>query len=52
MSRLADWPDQLRALACRFSAYRISADLAGLTLVEAWGLFEFLRRLAGCSDAG
>ena len=52
MIAAADWPDQLRGLAFRFSAYGIGPELAGLTLADAWGLFLFLRRLAGGGAAG
>ena len=45
------WLDELQSLAARFSAYGIGPDLAGLTLAQAWGLFLFLRRLAGGGDA-
>lgn len=47
MSRPADWPEQLQALAARFAGLGITPDLAALTLAEAWGLFVFLRRVAG-----
>lgn len=51
MSRPADWPEQLQALAWRFAGAGVTPDLAALTVVEAWGLFVFLRRLAGGGDA-
>ena len=47
-----DWQTQLRELAARFTAYGIDADLASLTLAEAWGVYRFLLRLAaGGGDA-
>ena len=52
MSRPAYWPEQLHALAFRFTAYGIVPELAGLTLADAWGLFVFLQRMAGGADAG
>ena len=46
-----EWLEQLHTLAARFAAYGIGADLAALTLAEAWCLYRFLARLAGGSDA-
>ena len=45
------WLEDLQALAARFAGLGIDADLAALTLAEAWGLLVFLRRLAGGGDA-
>jgi len=42
----ADWLNQLRSLAARFSYLGIGADLAALSLIEAWGVYCFLSRLA------
>lgn len=49
--RAASWIEELQTLAVRFSGYGIGPDLAGLTLAQAWGIFMFLRRLAGGTDA-
>ena len=45
------WIDELQMLAARFSGYGVGPDLAGLTLAQAWGVFVFLRRMAGSADA-
>ena len=42
-----DWLGHLEILAARFCHLGVSADLAGLSIVELWGLYCFLRRLAG-----
>ena len=47
----AAWIEELQMLAARFSGYGIGPDMAGLTLAQAWGLFVFLRRMAGGADA-
>lgn len=41
-----DWPEQLQCLSVRFSHLGIGADIAALALVEAWGLYLHLSRLA------
>lgn len=41
------WLEELHALAWRFSALGIGADLASMSLIELHGVFCFLRRLAG-----
>jgi hypothetical protein len=41
-----DWPERLQALIARFSYMGIDADIASLSLVEAWGLYCYLSRLA------
>jgi hypothetical protein len=46
MSTAADWVEELRAFAVRFSGYGVSPDLAGLTLAQAWGVYRFFLRLA------
>ena len=47
------WLEDLQALAARFAALGIGPDLAALTLAEAWGLYRFLRRVAGgVADVG
>lgn len=45
------WIDELHSLVARFSAYGIGPDMAGLSLVQAWGVLAFLRYLAGAADA-
>ena len=47
----APWIEELQWLAVRFSGYGIGPDVAGLTLAQAWGVFVFLRRVAGGADA-
>jgi hypothetical protein len=41
-----DWLTRLQYLAARFQHYGIAGDLAGLALVDAWGLYLYLQRLA------
>lgn len=41
-----DWLERLQMLCNRFSHMGIGADLAALSLVEAWGLYRLLSRLA------
>ena len=41
-----DWLVRLQSLSVRFSHLGIGADLAALSIVEAWGLYLFLSRLA------
>jgi hypothetical protein len=41
-----DWLDRLQCLSVRFSHLGIGADIAALSIVEAWGLYLFLSRLA------
>jgi hypothetical protein len=41
-----DWLDRLQCLSVRFSHLGIGADMAALSIVEAWGLYLFLSRLA------
>ena len=40
------WVNELEALSVRFSHLGVSADLASLTLAEAWAVLQFLRRIA------
>ncbi len=42
-----EWLQRLQMLAARFSHLGVSADLAGLGIIELWGLYRFLSRLAG-----
>jgi hypothetical protein len=41
------WMTELHALAARFTGYGFNADLATITMADAWGLYLFLMRLAG-----
>ena len=47
----AAWIEELRWLVVRFSGYGITPDVAGLSLAQAWGVFVFLRWMAGGTDA-
>lgn len=40
-----DWLNELEMLLVRFSHLGIDADIAALSLVEAWGLYCLLSRL-------
>ena len=40
------WVERLQCLSARFSHLGIGADLAALSMIEAWGLYLFLSRLA------
>jgi len=40
------WLESLQTLAARFSHLGIGADMASLSIVELWGLYLFLSRLA------
>lgn len=40
------WLDNLQALIVRFSYMGIDADIASLTLIDAWALYLHLSRLA------
>jgi hypothetical protein len=44
------WMTDLHALAARFGCYGFNADLATMTLSDAWGLYLFLSRLAATAD--
>jgi hypothetical protein len=41
-----DWLERLQSLSVRFSHLGVGADIAALSIVEAWGLYRFLSRLA------
>lgn len=41
------WLERLQSLCERFSHLGIGADLATLSIIEMWGVYCFLRRLAG-----
>ncbi len=40
------WLERLQMLCARFSHLGISPDLAALSMIELWGLYLFLSRLA------
>ena len=44
---IAPWLVHLQSLALRFPHLGVGADLAALSLTEAWGVYLHLRRLAG-----
>lgn len=46
-SKTYDWLIDLEALVTKYSHLGINADLAALTLWEAWGLYLYLRELGG-----
>ena len=41
----SNWPERLQTLCARFSHLGIGADLAGLTVVELWGMYCYLSRM-------
>lgn len=41
-----DWLERLQMLCNRFACLGIGADPATLSIVEAWGVYRFLSRLA------
>ena len=41
------WLERLQTLLGRFSHLGVGADIASLSIIELWGLYLFLRRLAG-----
>lgn len=44
--RNENWLDTLETLLIRFSCLGIGADVAALSIVELWGLYCYLQRLA------
>jgi len=40
------WLERLHMLCNRFAYLGMGADLAALSVIEAWGLYRFLSRLA------
>lgn len=40
------WLYQLQALSARFADLGITADLASMSLIELWGVYCYLQRLA------
>lgn len=47
-----DWLKRLESLLERFPQYGIGHDLAGFALIDLWGLYRFLVRLAQEADHG
>ncbi len=41
-----NWLDRLQTLIARFSYLNLDADIASLSLIELWGLYCYLSRLA------
>lgn len=41
-----DWLERLQGLIERFSYLGVTGDIAALSLIELWGLYCFLQRLA------
>lgn len=41
------WLDELSMLVSRYEGQCISSDIAGLSLVESWGVYQWLSRLGG-----
>jgi hypothetical protein len=41
-----DWTERLPMLCNRFARLGIGADMAALSIIELWGLYRFLSRLA------
>ena len=41
-----DWLERLQTLMARFNYIGIDADIASLSLIELWGLYCYLSRLA------
>ena len=46
------WFDELSVLAARFAHTGVSDDLASLSMLEAWHLLRFLRRLVATQARG
>lgn len=42
-----DWLKALQGLLVRFSSLGIGPDVASLSMVELWGLYCYLKRMAG-----
>ena len=40
------WLERLHTLVARFSYMGLGADIAALSLIELWGLYCYLNRLA------
>ena len=41
-----NWLGRLQTLSVRFSHLGLAGDMARLSLIELWGLYRFLSRLA------
>jgi len=41
-----DWLDRLQMLLARYSNIALDADMASLSLIELWGVYCYLSRLA------
>ena len=41
-----NWLDELDGLLVRFSHLGIGADIGGMSLVELWGVYQFLKRIS------
>lgn len=41
------WQERLQTLLERFSHLGMGADIAALSIIELWGVYRFLRCLAG-----
>jgi hypothetical protein len=46
-----DWLSELESLVIRFPHMGVSEDLAALSLTEAWGVLQMLRKLADGNGA-
>lgn len=46
MNNPETWLERLQTLLERFSSLGIGADIAALSLIELWGLYCYLSRLA------
>ena len=46
------WMNRLYELVDKFSEYGARTDIAALTMVELWGLYRFLSRVAEGCDYG
>ena len=44
--RPPSWLESLQRLAERFPEYGVGPDLAGLAIVDLWGIWRFLERIA------
>ncbi|MDI4632425.1 hypothetical protein J7U46_05160 [Pelomonas sp. V22] len=41
-----DWLKRLESLLAHYPQYGIGPDLAGMAMIDLWGLWQFLERLA------
>ncbi|HEY8095140.1 MAG TPA: hypothetical protein VIE65_03485 [Methylobacter sp.] len=41
-----DWLNELYGLLVRFSNLGIGADIGAMSLVELWGVYQFLKRIS------